>query len=120
MVNRYYTIFLGEGRSIMLRRGLEHIQITRSNLPSRPNLLRIASAARRASESVRTDNLRAMTKRELFNSILHSMEIVYHHRYNHPGVRLNLNSSSLSSSSNSSSGSSSGRPSPRSHLSRSR
>ena len=118
MVNRYYTIFLGEGRSIMLRRGLEHIQITRSNLPSRPNLLRMATAARRASESVRTDNLRAMTKRELFNSILHSMEIVYHQRYDYPGVRLNLNSSSLSSSS--SSGSSSGRPSPRSHLSRSR
>ena len=120
MVNRYYTIFLGERGSLILQRGHEEIKITRGNLPSRPNLLRIATAVRRASESTRTNNLRAMTKRELFNSIIHFMEIIYYHRYDHPGVRLNLNSSSLSSSSNSSSGSSSGRPSPRSHLTRSR
>jgi len=118
MVNRYYTVLLGESGSIILQRGREQIEVTRRNLPSRPNLLRIASAVRRASESVRTNNLRAMTKRELFNSILHSMEIVYHHRYDYPGVRLNLNSSSLSSS-NSSSGSST-RSSPRSHFNRSR
>jgi len=118
MVNRYYTVMLGESGSIILQRGREQIEVTRRNLPSRPNLLRIASAVRRASESVRTNNLRAMTKRELFNSILHSMEIVYHHRYDYPGVRLNLDRSSLSSSSNSSSGSRT-RSSPRSHFNRS-